>query len=41
MSDKHKTKKHLFVRPDMMVKRKGELRALVEEPPPPLMQLVK
>ena len=41
MSREHINKKHLFVRPDMMIKPKSELRALVEAPPPPIMQLVK
>lgn len=41
MSREHTNKKHLFVRPDMMAKPKSELRALVEAPPPPIMQLVK
>jgi hypothetical protein len=41
MSREHTTKRHLFVRPDMMAKPKSELRALVEAPPPPIMHLVK
>jgi hypothetical protein len=41
MSREHTTKRHLFVRPDMMAKPKSELRALVEAPPEPKLALVK
>ena len=41
MSREHTTKRHLFVRPDMAQLSKSDLRNMVEEPPAPLMQLVK
>jgi hypothetical protein len=37
----HGTKKHIFAAPDMVNRPKSELRDMVENPPTPLMRLVK